>query len=79
MTDKWKCRECAVTVTEYLTAPNPFDATDSIIGCPNCKCVDSLEGVCDEHGCNQISSCGFPTETRYRRTCGKHYIHEDKP
>lgn len=76
MTDRWKCQECAAIVTEYLTGPNPFDATDTIIGCPNCKCVDTLLQVCDEPECNQLSSCGFPTPTGYRRTCGKHYIHE---
>lgn len=73
MSNKWKCQECAVVVSEYLVAPNPFDATDSIIGCPNCKSVNSLLEVCDEPGCAEYSSCGFPTPTGYRRTCGKHY------
>lgn len=29
--------------------------------------------LCDEPGCKAASSCGFPTETGYRRTCGTHY------
>jgi len=30
--------------------------------------------LCDEPGCKQFISCGFPTESGYRRTCGKHYV-----
>lgn len=28
---------------------------------------------CDEPGCKEADTCGFPTATGYRRTCGKHY------
>lgn len=29
--------------------------------------------TCDEPGCDQRTSCGFPTPNGYRRTCGAHY------
>jgi len=60
------------TQDQMLTAPNPFDPGDSIVGCPGCKSVDTLVEVCDEPGCAEFSSCGTPTPTGYRRTCGKH-------
>lgn len=31
------------------------------------------EEMCDEPGCTEPTSCGFPTPNGYRRTCGKHY------
>lgn len=37
--------------------------------------LDVLKGVlnmCDEPGCFDNASCGFPTETGYRRTCYNH-------
>ena len=36
---------------------------------------DSLKemlDICDEFGCYEQSSCGFPTSDGYRRTCYKH-------
>lgn len=75
MTDlKIKCNECVWRglESEMLTAPNPFDADDSIIGCPQCKSVNSLFNACDEPGCWLSVSCGTPTPGGYRSTCGKH-------
>lgn len=31
------------------------------------------ELICDQEGCRKRSTCGFPTETGYKRTCGAHY------
>jgi hypothetical protein len=31
------------------------------------------DGLCDEPGCKERSTCGFPTPSGYRRTCGEHY------
>jgi len=28
---------------------------------------------CDEPGCTEPSTCGFPVAGGYRRTCGNHY------
>lgn len=64
----WKGMAC-----EQLEADNPFDPEDVIVGCPKCFSVNTLRGVCDEEGCWEESSCGFPTfDNGYRRTCSKH-------
>jgi hypothetical protein len=31
------------------------------------------ELLCDEPDCGERSTCGFPTDKGYRRTCGEHY------
>jgi len=74
MTDKVLCKECDWhgLETEMLRAPNPFDAEEILTGCPKCKSVGSLVLACDEPECWQESSCGTPTPSGYRRTCGKH-------
>ena len=73
--DKVLCAECNWRghLKDVLTALNPFDLEDEIVGCPRCKSVNSISGVCDEMGCEEIDTCGFPTPEGYRRTCGKHY------
>ena len=74
---RWRCAECgAVSLeTALLTAPNPFDSTQSVMGCPACKDVSKFEEICDEPGCLNTAHCGFPVESGfggYRRTCSKH-------
>ena len=78
---RWKCKSCGVVSREIdlLTAPSPFDITDSLTGCPNCKsCSDGFDRLCDEDGCNDESHCGWSTGDKsdrwggYRITCGLH-------
>lgn len=57
---------------EILTAPNPFMEAEVITACPKCKEVYSVTQACDEPHCWEFASCGTPTETGYRRTCGAH-------
>ena len=57
---------------QILKGPNPFDAEETVYGCPDCKCVGTLIGACEIEGCWQESTCGFPTPEGYLRTCGKH-------
>jgi Zn finger protein HypA/HybF involved in hydrogenase expression len=73
--NKIRCIECEWTgeLSELLEDKNPFDLEEYIYGCPVCKSIDQFEYICDEPGCNHTITCGFPTETGYRRTCGKHY------
>lgn len=73
-TDRVFCDSCGWRglQSEMLTAPNPFDADETVNGCPNCKSVDTLITTCDEPGCWRETSCGTPTPTGYRRTCGQH-------
>ena len=77
--DRWKCSECGGVYNgaSLLRAASPFDKDDTIVGCPRCKSVDSMTGVCDEPRCDSVSTCGFPTEGGYRRTCGDHYRYPD--
>ena len=69
-----KCQSCdwIGDDSEILCAPSPFDAEDTIYGCPNCGAVDGIVNACDEPGCNRNATCGWPSPDGYRRTCGKH-------
>jgi len=57
---------------DMLVADNPFEPTERIYGCPNCKEIGSLVVACDEPGCWNPVSCGTPTKDGYRSTCTKH-------
>ena len=71
---RWLCQSCDWTGSdaELLRAPSPFAADDTIVGCPKCKAVEDIANACDEPGCDQEATCGFPAPGGYRRTCGKH-------
>ena len=74
---RWECKNCGeISVNgALLTAPNPFDLEDILVGCPLCKSVEGFDALCDEPGCNQHSSCGFPAGPEfggYRNTCFAH-------
>ena len=61
--------------TELLTAPSPFDMSDTLTACPTCKEVNDFYEVCDEPGCTREAGCGFPAGPEfggYRRTCFEH-------
>jgi len=71
---RWKCQTCNLINSELLEAPNPFDASLTIYGCPGCKDVNCFVNICDEPGCTDEATCGWPDEDRiYRRTCYRHY------
>lgn len=57
---------------ELLVAQNPFDATDTIVGCPRCKAVERWELLCDVDGCPGLVVRRWPSPDGYRRTCSKH-------
>ena len=72
---KMACTDCdwMGSDKDHLLADNPFDPTDHIVGCPQCKSVNTMVELCDEPDCHRISSCGFPTDDGgYRRTCFDH-------
>lgn len=71
---RWLCQSCDWTGSdaELLRAPSPFAADDTIVGCPKCKAVEDIANACDEPGCDQEATCGFPAPGGYRRTCCKH-------
>lgn len=64
---------------DALTAPNPFDQEDIITGCPKCKEIGSLAIACDEPDCWATATCGWPSDSGYRTTCGKHWIKKEEP
>ena len=74
--DKVKCNEYHClwkgTKEQQFTATNPFNVTEEIVGCPECKEINTLVTVCDEPGCWVSVSCGTPVTGGYRSTCGKH-------
>jgi len=79
---KWRCRVCSAESLEpaLLKAPSPFDEDQELIGCPICKqCDEGFDPICDEAGCQDMASRGWPTGSNndawggYRNTCGKHY------
>lgn len=73
--NRYRCTGCDVISDEntLLTALNPFDATETITGCPICKSVDASVMTCDEPGCSKDVSCGWPSPAGYRHTCGTHW------
>ena len=78
---RWRCVACGTVTFEpaLLTAPSPFDADDTLTGCPKCKqCDEGFDLLCDEPGCANHAGCGWPTGNDqdawggYRNTCGRH-------
>ena len=78
MTQKLICtaRRCGWHGMQALEAPNPFEPGETILGCPDCKAVETIYLACDEPDCWEQSTCGTPTPTGCRRTCGKHVPRE---
>jgi hypothetical protein len=80
---RWRCEDCDVISDDsaLLHAPNPFSRGDEIAGCPHCRSVPEFTEICDEPGCNEAASCGFPVApSGYRRTCFNHStFRKDKP
>lgn len=75
---KWKCEEC-----EFIGALDEFDKVkdpggdDTWTVCRRCRTPEHVVGVCDEPGCMREATCGFPTPTGYRQTCGAHWRARD--
>src|SRR5690606_22367208 len=69
-----RCNTCewVYTMDHALRAPNPFDPSESIYGCPNCKSVEDFVRLCDRVGCDNAGSCGQSTPDRYQVTCYDH-------
>lgn len=74
MIQKVECKECSWSGFGYerLRAQNPFDPSESIEGCPQCKSTESFTVLCDENGCQRPVACGTPTPDGFRWTCGEH-------
>lgn len=61
-----------------ITISNEFDLDlkDRVIEAYKSKDENKLKaelGLCDESGCFKYVSCGWPSDTGYRSTCGEHF------
>jgi hypothetical protein len=61
-----------------ITISNEFDLElkDRVIEAYKSKDENKLKaalGLCDEPDCFKYVSCGWPSDTGYRSTCGEHY------
>jgi hypothetical protein len=72
--DKWICLECGFigAMVEFDKVNDPRGNHDEWTVCPKCRTPERVTSACDEPGCIQEGTCGFPTEGGYRRTCFKH-------
>lgn len=73
--NKCFCQECGWqgTFGDVLEAPNPFEATETITGCSDCKAVDgTIRTACYETGCWREATCGTNHPDGYRCSCFKH-------
>jgi hypothetical protein len=71
---KWLCKECGEFCAAPLTAPSPFDPSDTLHACPSCLTVGELAKACDYPGCCKAASVGQPNWLgfRYASTCSEH-------
>ena len=76
--NKLKCSECntLLSLDEVLTAPNPFAPEETLQCCPHCLTIDKIYSLCDVPRCDSIATCGYPSKSGYRRTCGYHFLPE---
>ena len=58
---------------DVLESKNPFDKEETIIGCPVCNSVDSIDTSCQVDECWNLASCGTPTQNGYMHLCGRHF------
>ena len=80
MINKWICTEC-----RFIGMSDEFDKVKDPRGddtwrvCPKCRTPEHITMACDEPGCERESSCSFPTDAGYRRTCFQHSIYKREP
>lgn len=70
------CSQCGWkgNVDELAKGIDPFDNTMEILACPKCNQLENtIRQSCDEPGCWQPATCGYPMPTGYRTTCNDHY------
>lgn len=74
----FRCNDCDHVMLETAivraSVPHPKDPATLIYlnQCPECGECQNFTNVCDEPGCAEEATCGWPTLDGYRRTCGKH-------
>ena len=70
--ERWHCGDCGHVSETYLTAPNPFDSNDTVVGCENCKAVEAIGPACWK--CDSPASIGSTGSDVYRyvQSCYEH-------
>lgn len=71
---KYRCTDCdwRGIGEDLLTAENPFNKSDTIVGCPGCKLIDVVLNVCDEGDCWEFVTNGMVDGGVYRNRCSEH-------
>ena len=79
--ERWFCDECKAVSTSRLSAPNPFAPSETVVGCPNCRAVESLTRACQMPGCSKRATGGYLGLHGYRYfwACGTHSMANPYP
>jgi len=73
--EKRVCRLCGWRgiQSQVLTAPNPFEPSAMVLGCPQCREVAAVDVACDVTGCWLPVQCAWSSDDGgVRTTCLKH-------
>jgi len=74
----WICEECnwrgPTSQLDFVADPMQQVEGDGWQICPKCRSADKFVDQCDEPGCKDWASSGWPSDAGYRRTC---HIHSD--
>ena len=65
------CYWCGMS-GDILYADSPFDAADTLVGCPSCNKVNTLQVACAAFGCGAQATCKCSAEGSYTHTCFRH-------
>jgi hypothetical protein len=71
---RYVCSVCDrdTTADDWLTAPHPFDAQETVRGCPWCLAIHTDQEACAF--CTRVATCGSPTgDGGYVSTCDEHF------
>jgi hypothetical protein len=70
---KLECTECGWFGMEDDVDSVPDPGSDEVWRvCRNCRAPEHFVIVCDEPGCRLPVTCGTPSASGYRQTCGNH-------
>lgn len=72
MKDRVKCCYCQAVsdLKDLLNAPNPFDPSETLTGCPVCRQPADFVSTC--HFCDQACVGGMKVGDQYYVLCSEH-------
>jgi hypothetical protein len=79
----FRCDVCGdiLTESEIIQVPVPHPKRETYVmvnQCPECGECEDFTNICDAPFCEKEATCGWPSESGYRRTCGEHMRNNDK-